>query len=415
MSATNVTGLVGRGSATATPLAHAAADPRPILARASFFARWRIMARVGLRMALHDKMKFAAAMIGVVFAVLLSNQQAATFLGLLHRNTMFEENAGADIWIMPGATEILQPGKLLSGSPLAQARGTPGVAWAEPILYGGATVSLPQGGSEQVQLIGSRGPRWKGGPFNLVAGSADALAQPDAMIFEDSDRAKLGGLNLGSVREVNGRRIHVVGFTWGLVPLGPSSYAFADFELARELMGTDSDQASFVLVGLEPGADPAKVRDALQARMTSERVATKEEFHRSLINYTVTKTPIGIVLGSSSAVGLLVGFIMVALTMFSAVLDNLREFGTLKALGATTFDLVRLLWMQAIVYGALGAFVGVALVSRVASAARSAQLQMQLPPMLLLVTFVVAIGMCIVASTIAVLRVRALEPAMVFR
>jgi putative ABC transport system permease protein len=266
-----------------------------------------------------------------------------------------------------------------------------------------------------VQLIGARGPRWKGGPFNLVAGSADALAQPDAMIFEDSDRAKLGGLNLGSVREVNGRRVHVVGFTWGLVPLGPSSYAFADFELARELMGTDSDQASFVLVGLEPGADPVRVRDELQARMASERVATKEEFNRTLIDYTVTKTPIGIVLGSSSAVGLLVGFIMVALTMFSAVLDNLREFGTLKALGATTFDLVRLLWMQAVVYGAIGAFVGVALVSRVASAARSAQLQMQLPPPLLLATFVLAIGMCVVASTIAVLRVRALEPAMVFR
>lgn len=398
---------------TASP--SAAVDPRPILARASWFARWRIMARVGIRMALHDKMKFAAAMTGVVFAVLLSNQQAATFLGLLHRNTMFVENAGADIWIMPGATEILQPGKLLSGSPLAQARGTPGVAWAEPILYGGAAVSLPQGGSEQVQLIGTRGPRWKGGPFNIVAGTPDALTQPDAMIFEDSDRVKLGGLNLGSVREVNGHRVHVVGFTWGLVPLGPASYAFAEFELARELMRTDSDQASFILVGVVPGVDPIKVGEALRARMSSERVATRDEFRRTLIRYTVMKTPIGIVLGSSSAVGLLVGFIMVALTMFSAVLDNLREFGTLKALGATTFDLVRLLWMQAFIYGALGAFVGVALVSRVASAARSAQLAMQLPPTLLLVTFVVAIGMCIAASTLAALRVRALEPAMVFR
>ncbi len=37
----------------------AAAAPRPILARASFVARWRTMARIGLRMAFHDKMKFA--------------------------------------------------------------------------------------------------------------------------------------------------------------------------------------------------------------------------------------------------------------------------------------------------------------------------------------------------------------------
>jgi putative ABC transport system permease protein len=377
--------------------------------------RWRIMARIGLRMALQDKTKFVGALAGVVFAVLLSNQQAATFLGLVHRNLMFVENAGADIWVMPGATEILQPGKFLSESPLDQARGTPGVAWAEPLLYGGATISLPQGGSEQVQLIGTRAPRWKGGPFNMVAGSVEALSLPDAMIFEDSDREKLGNLNLGSVREVNGQQVHVVGFTWGLVPLGPSSYAFAEFDLARELMHTDRDQASFILVGVEPGADATAVTHALQARMSTERVATRQEFQRSLLRYVLTKTPIGIVLGSSTMMGLLVGFVMVALTMFSAVLDNLREFGTLKALGASTFDLMRLLWMQAALYGALGAFVGVALVSQVASAARSAQLAMQMPPQLLLGTLVTAIVMCILASSLAALRVRAVEPAMVFR
>jgi putative ABC transport system permease protein len=129
----------------------------------------------------------------------------------------------------------------------------------------------------------------------------------------------------------------------------------------------------------------------------------------------VTKTPIGVVLGSSTVIGLLVGFVMVALTMFSAVLDNLREFGTLKALGATTLDLVGLLWVQAAVYGVLGSIVGAVLVARVASATRSAQIAMQLPPMLLLGVAGVAIVMCIVASSVAVLRVRSIEPAMVFR
>jgi putative ABC transport system permease protein len=374
------------------------------------------MARIGLRMALHDRMKFAAALIGVVFAVLLSNQQAATFLAIVNRNVMVvDANPDVDLWITPPQTEILQPGKLLSQAPLNQARGMPGVAWAEPILIGGATISRPEGGSEQAVLIGTRGPAWKGGPFNMVAGSADALAEPDSMIFEDSDREKFGGINLGSVREVNGRRIKVVGFTWGLVPFGPSSYTFADFDLARQLMHTDTDQSSVILVGLEPGADRAKVARELQKRMGAEQVSTRDEFRRTLVNYMLTKTPIGVVLGSSTAIGLLVGFVMVALTMFSAVLDNLREFGTLKALGATTLDLARLLWVQAIVYGLIGAAVGSVLVGRVATATRSAQIAMQLPPVLLLSTAGVAVVMCLVASSVAVLRVRAIEPAMVFR
>jgi putative ABC transport system permease protein len=367
-------------------------------------------------MALHDRMKFTAALIGVVFAVLLSSQQAATFLAIVNRNVMVvDANPDVDIWITPPQTEILQPGKLLSQAPLNQARGMPGVAWAEPILIGGATISRPEGGSEQAVLIGTRGPSWKGGPFNVVAGSREALSEPDSMIFEDSDREKFGGLNLGSVREVNGRRIKVVGFTWGLVPFGPSSYAFADFDLARQLMHTDADQSSVILVGVEPGVDHAKVARELQKRMGTEEVSTREEFRQTLVNYMLTKTPIGVVLGSSTVIGLLVGFVMVALTMFSAVLDNMREFGTLKALGATTLDLVGLLWVQAIVYGVIGSLVGAVLVGRVAVATRSAQIAMQLPPVLLLSTAGIAILLCIVASSVAVLRVRAIEPAMVFR
>ncbi len=386
------------------------------MTRASRVARWGIMARVGLRMALHDRMKFTAALIGVVFAVLLSNQQAATFLAIVNRNVMVvDANPDVDIWITPPQTEILQPGKLLSQAPLDQARGMPGVAWAEPILIGGATISRPEGGSEQAVLIGTRGPAWRGGPFNVVAGSRDALAEPDSMIFEDSDREKFGGLNLGSVREVNGRRIKVVGFTWGLVPFGPSSYAFADFDLARELMHTDADQSSVILVGVKPGVDRALVARELQKRMGTEQVSTSDEFRRTLVDYMLTKTPIGVVLGSSTVIGLLVGFVMVALTMFSAVLDNLREFGTLKALGATTLDLVGLLWAQAIVYGLLGAVVGSVLVGRVAVATRSAQIAMQLPPELLLATAGIAVLLCLVASSVAVLRVRSIEPAMVFR
>jgi putative ABC transport system permease protein len=388
--------------------------PSPILTRASSAMRWRTMARVGLRMMIHDKMKLAGTLIGVVFAVLLSNQQAATFLGLLQRNVMFVDAAGADLWIMPGQTEVLQAGKFLSDSAVNEARVAPGVAWAEPILLGGATISLPGGGSEPATVIGARYPGWHGGPFNVVAGSADALTQPDAMIFEDSDRAKFGGLNLGSVREVSGHRVEVVGFTWGLVPFGPS-FAFAEFDLARELLHAASDQETFVLIGVAPGADVEAVRREVASRVPSARVVTKAEFRRSIMSYVIWKTGVGITLGTSTTVGLLVGFIIVALMMFSAVVDNLREFGTLKAIGATTFDLVRLLWMQAVLYGVVGAFIGLTIVSQVANLARSPQLAMQLPPALLGTTVLVAIGMCVVASTLAALRVRAVEPAMVFR
>jgi putative ABC transport system permease protein len=386
----------------------------PVQGRPGFFAKWRTMARVAVRMMFHDRLKFLGTLAGVIFAVLLSNQQAAVFLGLVDRNVMFVEHAGADLWILPASTETLQPGKMVSDASLMQARVTDGVAWAEPLLFGGATVALPSGGSEPVQLVGTRAPAFRGGPWNVVAGDAQAIARPGTMIFEDSERAKLGGLNLGSVREVNGHQVQAGGFTWGLSPFGPS-YAFAEYDTAREVLRTPRDQESFVLVGLAPGVDARAVQKDLQARLPEVKVMTKADFEKSIISYVILRTGIGVTFGTSTIFGLFVGFVIVSLSMFSAVVDNVREFGTLKAIGATTWDLGRVLWIQAILYALIGSLVGLALVSQLASAARSPQMAMQLPPVLLGGTAVMMVVLCIVASTLSLLRVRAVEPAMVFR
>jgi putative ABC transport system permease protein len=110
-----------------------------------------------------------------------------------------------------------------------------------------------------------------------------------------------------------------------------------------------------------------------------------------------------------------VGFTVVALMMFSAVLDNLREFGTLKAVGATTWDLSKLLLVQAVLYASLGTLIGLALVGRLAEAIRSPQLALVLPPELFAITGVVMTALCILASLASIVRLHKLEPAMVFR
>jgi putative ABC transport system permease protein len=234
------------------------------------------------------------------------------------------------------------------------------------------------------------------------------------MIFEDGVRDTLGGLNLGSVREVNGRSVQVGGFTWGLLPFGPS-YAFADFDLARQLLRVDADRAHFVLVGLEPGADPAAVRDRLQRAFPEVKVMTKKEFVGSTLRFILIRTPIGITFGTSTLFGLIIGFVIVALTTFSSVVDNIREFGTLKAIGATTWDLAKLLFVQSIAYGLLGSLVGLTLVTQVANAVRSPKFGILLSPELAIGTTFLMVALCVVASSFALIRLRRLEPAMVFR
>jgi putative ABC transport system permease protein len=376
--------------------------------------RWSAMAGAGLRMMVHDKLKMVGTLAGVFFAVLLSNQQAGTFLGLLNKNQMFIQNAGADVWIVPPSTEALQPAKTIPEVLSKQALGVAGVAWAEPLLFGAGALSLPGGGSEAVQIVGTRLPAMRGGPWNLVAGDASVLAQPDTMTFEDGVRDTLGGLNLGSVRELNGRNVQVGAFTWGLLPFGPS-YSFGEYDLARQLLHVDRDRTHFVLVGVEPGTDPKVVRARLQAAFPEVKVLTREEFARSTIRYILVRTPIGVTFGTSTIFGLVVGFVIVSLTMFSGVIDNIREFGTLKAIGATTWDLAKLLLAQAIAYALVGSLLGLVTVTQIANAIRSPKLGILIGPELALGTTALMVLLCIMASSFALLRLRKLEPAMVFR
>ena len=123
----------------------------------------------------------------------------------------------------------------------------------------------------------------------------------------------------------------------------------------------------------------------------------------------------GVTFATSVFFGLLVGFVIVALTMFSGVLDNLREFGTLKAIGATTGDLARILLVQATVYALAGSAIGLTLAGGVARGMKSPQLALVIPPALVAAMPALMLVICIVASTLALARLRKLEPAIVFR
>lgn len=386
-------------------------------ARSGMFTRLFATAALALRMMFHDKPKLIGTTLGVVFAVVLSAQQLGILFGLLQKNTMFVDNAGADIWVTPPGTNQLQPGKRLPESVLLQTVTTPGVEEAHPLIYGTGSIQRPWGGSEPITIIGfdvtTQGDRWLGGPWNVVAGERDALRLPNTVFLEDARREKMGDVNLGSVREVNGYGLTSVGFTWGLLPFGPP-YSFVETKLARSLLSVGPEEQHFVLVRVAQGADPDAVAAAIQARLPETKVMTRQTFHKSIVG-TLLGEQLGLTFGTSTAFGLLIGFIIVALSMFSSVLDNLKEFGTLKAIGSTNGDLSRLLVVQSIMYALLGSFIGLGMVGFAAEGIRSANLAMIVPIELVLATPVVMISLCVIASVLALRRVKRLEPGMVFR
>jgi putative ABC transport system permease protein len=381
--------------------------------RARGLRRLAIVARLGVAMMFHSKLRLAGTLLGVVFPVVLANFALGTMFGLLSKSTLLQRNAGADVWIVPSSAEILGQGTI-DYQNLLIARTTEGVAEAQPVLFGGASVTLPNGRREAVMILGVPPPYNLGGPWDLVAGEVEELRQPDTLIFDSTIRRSFGGLNVGSVREVNDRRTVVGGLTWGLAPFG-ASYAYADYETAREYLRAPRDRVAFVLVRVEPDADAGEVAAALRARVDDAAVYPTADFVAVGHRQVLTKTPIGVTFITISVFGLVVGLVIVGLAMFSSVVDNLREFGTLKAVGLGMLDLSVLLLAQAALYALLGSALGLLLVNGIARLMRSPNVGLELPSSLSVGTTIVMGVVCAASSLLAIQRLRSLEAGIVFR
>ena len=168
-------------------------------------------------------------------------------------------------------------------------------------------------------------------------------------------------------------------------------------------------------MGVVYRARDVRLRRAVAIKLLPPELAFREEVRSRFLREAQTAAQLGISFGTSTTFAVIVGFVIVALSMFSAVVDNVREFGTLKAMGARNFDLALLLWTQSLVYAFLGTTFGLFLVTRMAEGIRSANLTLVLPWWMWAGSYGFMAVLCILASTLALIRVRNVEPGMVFR
>lgn len=377
-------------------------------------ARFATMARVGWYLMTFNRLRLMATLLGVVFATILANQAIGTLLGLMDKFAMLERHAKVDVWILPLGTQVLNGGKTISMASVLTARSVPGVELAMPMVLVGGNIKLPNGGAEPLQIVGAVAPYYLGGPWNIVQGNRAAMSRGDSIIIEDSQREEFGGVNLGSRREINERLTNIVGFTYGLTGIG-ASYAFAEFDYARELGNIARDQTNFGLVKVAPGADVDAIQRKLAILLPDTKVMTTRQLDAMMMDNLFRVTPIGLIFSALAAFGVFIGFIIVSLTIFSAVSDNLREFGTLKAVGARAFDLGLLLMAQAVAYGVLGSAVGLGAVSGLANLINSGKVTILIQPWMIFATFGLMTGMCCAASLISLVRLWRVEPGTVFR
>ncbi|MEZ5288876.1 MAG: hypothetical protein R2712_29560 [Vicinamibacterales bacterium] len=174
------------------------------------------MPSLARRNLLHDRVRLVVTLTGIVFAVVLSAVQLGLFVGFRRATSDVIRFAGADVWVTSSGVTHLETGVPFSERRLYDALATPGVASAQKHLVRFGQWQKPDGGQESVMVIGVDLAGAMGRPWNLTAGDAERLAEPDAVIADELYLDKLGIQGVGDVVEIGGHRARVVGLTRGI-------------------------------------------------------------------------------------------------------------------------------------------------------------------------------------------------------
>ena len=375
------------------------------------------MALLARRNLFHDRTRFAVTLTGIVFALVLIIIQFGLFLGFTTTTSNNIDHSGADIWIVFHGVGYFDTGRMFSERKFYEVLSVPGVRQAEKYIQNFAYWKKPDGGVENVQVIGFHPGSGLGEPWNVVEGSVLAVKLEDGVIVDELYKEKLGVSKIGDRVEIGDHRARVVGFTRGIRSFTTSPFVYTSFKNALNYTRPEAreDQLAYILVTVAPGARSREVLESLRARLTDVDIYTREEFSRRTRFYWMFTTGAGLAVLTAALMGLVVGVAVVAQTIYAATMDHIREYGTLKAMGATNGYLYRVLIEQAAWSAVLGYAFAMFAAHFIVQASEKGGALILLPPAMKIAMLVLAVFMCIAAALVSINKVTRIDPAMVFR
>jgi putative ABC transport system permease protein len=367
-----------------------------------------------------DRSKYIGLISAIAFSSMLMAQQMSIFCGLMLRTaSVIQDIPGADIWVMDPKLQNVDEIKPLRGDDLYRVRSVSGVAWAVRLYKGQARVRADDGSYRVSVLLGLDDASLIGAPAQMLHGSVGDLRQPDAIILDDSGfRYLFPGEepHVGKLVEMNDRRAVVVGICRASPPFQTFPVVYTRYSLATYFIPRERDDLSFVLVGGEPGLSNEEVCGRIHSQ-TGLQALPRMAFLWKTIRYYIASTGIPVNFGITVALGFIVGTTVAGQTFYLFVLENLRHFGALKAMGVADGRLLAMVALQASVVGIIGYAIGMGMATGFfAITGNMIHLRgFVLPWQVMLGTAAAVAVIVLLASALAVRRVWVLEPAIVFR
>jgi putative ABC transport system permease protein len=342
--------------------------------------------------------------------------QIGLFLGLMDNATVTIRHIDADLWVTSKNTPNIDFAHTFPESYVNRVRTVPGVQDADNLIVWFAQLSLPNGAQEATEIYALEDfTKWNI-PWHVEGADVSDLRRGKFIMMDASAKKRFGPFNIGEYREVNDTRVKIIGKTQGARSFTTTPISFADYDLMQSLIPQIlKNRTTYMVIKLEPGAEVNAVKAEIKRRLPYNDVYTKQEWATRSRDYWIKNTGLGLNIAVTVFLGMLVGIVIVAQTLYSSTMEHIKEFGTVKAIGGSNRDIYAILGKQATIAAVAGYAVGAVMAYAMGPLVKQIDLQLIIPNQLAVGIFVGAVVMCLLAAMISFKKVASIDPALVFR
>lgn len=363
---------------------------------------------------LHDRSRFLVTILGVFFAAFLMVFEGSLLAGFLRAASRFVEASDFDVWVTARGVQAFEFGAPIAADIQDLASGVPGVVETARACMAFAVYREPDGKQQMVAVIGADPNVGRHFPIPQMAERSEDIS-PESVIYDESDHAALETVSLPARVEINGHRASIEHQIHGFAGFLGVPALFTSYENAARYLGFGSGEGMYVLVRVAHGYSVAEVQQQMSRRLPEVDVLTRQEFAHKSRSYWLGKTGAGSAIGMAALLGFLIGLVIVSQTIYANTMENIDEYATLKALGASRNFVARIVVVESLICGLAGSTLGLLASIPATIYASSFIPWIHTPWWLPLAILATSLLMCALASVASVRSLRSVDPGRVFR
>ena len=365
----------------------------------------------------HERGRLVITLTGIIFSTVLTLTQVSMYLGMMGNATGVIRHTDADIWITSKNVQNFDFANPFPEERINRVRALPEVLRADRFILTWGFLKLASGGQEQVQIIGFNPDTGVGAPWAMVSGNIADVKGGRYMIIDRTAEKRLGGLQPGTIWELNQVQFKLAGLSEGTRSFTTAPVIFISYNQVHRFLTSfvRNDQATYIVAKLKDRRTMEKTIETLRSVMKDNDVLSKEDFIWKTVMYWTVQTGMGMGFFLTAILGLVVGGAIVGQTVYANTMEHLREYGTLKALGAKNSDIYTVIFSQVGINAVIGFTVGSLIILLLRNGAEKAGVTLYMHPLLFVALFFLVLSTCFLSAYFSVRKVRNLDPVTVFR